>query len=80
MISPFWHLAAVCCIPTANPTARAREKEIYRAVAEESKKLARVTSPGRWDENKALLEIKDDREFRITALIHTDRWTNGKKL
>lgn len=31
MIS-FWHLSAVCCIPLPNPSARLREREIFRLV------------------------------------------------
>ena len=33
MIS-FWHLSAVCCIPSSNPKARIREQEIFRQVAD----------------------------------------------
>jgi hypothetical protein len=31
MIS-FWYLSAVCCIPLPNPSARLREREIFRLV------------------------------------------------
>jgi hypothetical protein len=31
MIS-YWYLSAVCCIPLPNPSARLREREIFRLV------------------------------------------------
>jgi hypothetical protein len=79
MFSSFWHLAAACCVPTVDPKARRREKEIFRQVASDAKNSGKVASPGRWDENKARIEIRDDGKFEFTALVQTDGWTMGKK-
>jgi len=77
MIAP-WYLAAVCCIPSPNPKARLREREILRKVAADSKNIVKGTSRGRWDENKARIVVKDDREFGFTALVRSDLHWKGR--
>jgi hypothetical protein len=55
MIS-FWHLSAVCCIPSPNPTARTREQEIFKQVGATRKELAidgvKSNGSGRWEKRE----------------------------
>ena len=51
----YWHLAAACCIPQLNPTARQREREVFRQVAQDQAKFAangaknHLHGCGRWE-------------------------------
>jgi hypothetical protein len=51
MIS-FWHLTAVCCVPTLNPERRAREQEIFNETNSDSARRVPKNGPrvrGRWE-------------------------------
>jgi hypothetical protein len=62
MIS-FWHLTAVCCVPKLNPERRAREQEIFHAVAEDAprrvQKSPNARVRGRWELRELALAGKD---------------------
>ncbi len=54
MIS-FWHLSAVCCIPSPNPGARTREREIFEQVDMSRKEFsgeAKSNGGGRWEKKE----------------------------
>jgi hypothetical protein len=51
MIS-FWHLTAVCCVPTLNPERRVREQEIFNETNSDAARRVPKTGPrvrGRWE-------------------------------
>jgi hypothetical protein len=58
MIS-FWHLTAVCCIPSPNTEARLREQEIFRQVGADRKQAAQAAASkinhGRWEKRETPL-------------------------
>ncbi len=61
MIS-FWHLTAVCCVPTLNPERRSREQEIFREVAGDTARRVPKTGPrirGRWELRELALAGKE---------------------
>ncbi len=61
MIS-FWHLTAVCCVPTLNPERRIREQEIFREVAGDTDRRFPQHGPrvrGRWELRELALAGKE---------------------
>jgi hypothetical protein len=67
-MTPFWFLAAACCIPSPDRKSRIRERKILAQAFVDSGASAKPNIHGRWDSKKPQGESQEQGEIGSIAM------------